>query len=119
MRRIFFHPDWMVRVLSAVLVTPSATSLSCYRSRYSFFFARTPYLYNTKRFWPWLIAAMAGPLQFWFVYSVLRRDFYSEWFWLLPLTFALPAATGALYLVRKEDVDLASGDARLATQGAA
>jgi uncharacterized membrane protein len=42
-----------------------------------------------------------------------------NWIGLLPLAFALPAAVGVAYLVGKERIPLASGDSRLATQGAA
>jgi uncharacterized membrane protein len=37
----------------------------------------------------------------------------------VPLAFAIPAAFAVWYLVKKDHVDLASGDSRLATQGAA
>jgi hypothetical protein len=42
-----------------------------------------------------------------------------NWLWLPTLAFAIPAAIGVWYLIKKEDIDLASGDSRLATQGAA
>ena len=89
-------------------------------------FAVTPYFVGTKRTWPWVIAAAAGPLQFWFVYQYMnaRPGFVpgivpDNWLWLPTLAFALPAAIGVWYLVKKENVDLVSGDSRLATQGAA
>src|SRR5436309_261074 len=91
-------------------------------------FASTPYFCGTKRLWPWMIGAIAGPVQFWFVhwYMTLRTGLAPghpivphNWLWLPTLAFALPAAIGVLYIVKKQDVDLASGDSRLATQGAA
>lgn len=84
-----------------------------------FLFARTPYICDTKRVSFWIISALTGPLQFWLVYSTIKFDFYSEWFWLLPILFALPAASGLWYLARKEHVNLASGDVRLTSQGLA
>jgi len=92
-------------------------------------FAATPYLIGTKKLWPWIVAAAAGPLQFVFVHEYMRLSGDSmgpvnqllsqNWLWLPTLAFALPGAFGVWYLVKKEDVDLASGDSRLATQGAA
>ncbi len=97
-------------------------------------FALTPYICGIKRVWPWAIAAVAGPLQFAFAYRffeygtgrVLDGSWFGSppcvshsWMWLVTLAFALPAAIGVWYLVKKENVALASGDSRLATQGAA
>ena len=84
-----------------------------------FLFARTPYLCGTKHVSFWIISAIAGLPQFWLVYTTIAWTFYPEWFWLLPLVFALPAASGVWYLVRKEHVSLASGDPRLVSQGLA
>jgi len=82
-------------------------------------FAVTPYFCGVKRVWPWFIGAVAGPLQFWFVYQFVVERFGEDWIGLLPLAFALPATIGVAYLAGKERVPLASGDSRLATQGAA
>ncbi|HEY6069863.1 MAG TPA: DUF2339 domain-containing protein, partial [Chthoniobacterales bacterium] len=83
-------------------------------------FAVTPYLVGTKRFWPWMVAAVGGPLQFQFVHEYMRLNVVPDnLLWLPTLGFALPAAIGVWYLVKREHVDLASGDSRLATQGAA
>jgi len=89
-------------------------------------FAATPYFVGTKRVWPWFIAAAAGPLQFWFAYQYMaaRPGFVpgivsDNWLWLPTLAFALPAAFGVWYLIKKEHVALSSGNPRLATQGAA
>jgi uncharacterized membrane protein len=83
-------------------------------------FAAIPYLVGTKRLWPWMLAAVAGPLQFLFAHEYMRmRVVPDNWLWLPTLAFAIPAAIGLCYLVKREHVDLASGDSRLATQGAA
>jgi uncharacterized membrane protein len=82
-------------------------------------FASAPYFCGVNRLWPWMISAAAGPLQFWFVYQFIAYRFPDAPLWLLPLAFALPAVIGVVYLVQRQHVDLASGDSRLATQGAA
>src|SRR5207247_2052903 len=89
-------------------------------------FVATPYVCGVKRTWPWMISALAGPPQFWFVYYYLiigAEPFppvlSHQWAWIVPIAFALPAAAGLLYLVRREAVSLSSGDNRLASQGAA
>lgn len=91
-------------------------------------FASMPYFCGMKQLWPWMISAIAGPLQFWFVHQYMKMRIGlvpghqivpNDWLWLPTLGFALPAATGVWYLVKREHVDLASGDSRLATQGAA
>ena len=85
-------------------------------------YAAFPYLFGTKRLWPWLFAAIAAPIHFAFVHAYVASPAHlvpHEFFWLLPLAFALPAAFGVWYLLKKENVDLASGDSRLASQGAA
>ena len=91
-------------------------------------YSTTPYFCGLKRFLPWMIAALAGPLQFRFVYPWISRPvgvapghfvIPQNSLWMATLAFALPAAFGVWYLIKKEHVDLASGDSRLATQGAA
>lgn len=82
-------------------------------------YSATPYFCRTKRVWTWLIAAVAGPAQFWFVYQLVDQCWPNDYEWILPAAFAIPGAIGLIYLVAKEHIDLASGDARLASQGAA
>lgn len=82
-------------------------------------FAATPYVCGPDRFWPWMVGAAAGPLQFWFVYQLILARFSDNWIGLLPSAFALPAVAGLIYLVKWKGVTLASADSRLATQGAA
>jgi uncharacterized membrane protein len=82
-------------------------------------FAGTPYFYGVDRPWPWMISALAGPLQFWFCYQLLLERFPAPYRGLLPVAFALPPLIGVLYLVKKARVALLSADSRLAVQGAA
>ena len=91
-------------------------------------FVTSPYFVGTKKLWPWVIGALAGPLQFWFVHQYMHVRLGlapghpvvpDNWLWLPTLAFALPAAVGVWYLVKREHVALTSGDSRLATQGAA
>jgi uncharacterized membrane protein len=82
-------------------------------------FAATPYACGADRFWPWLVGTIAGPLQFWFAYQLCEERFPDDWIGLLPIAFAIPAAIGVVYLVKRHQVSLASADSRLAAQGAA
>ena len=82
-------------------------------------FSATPYVCGVNRLWPWLVVTIAGPVQFWFAYEILEERFPSNWMGLLPLAFALPAVAGVVYLVKRQNVSLASADSRLATLGAA
>lgn len=76
------------------------------------------YFCGTDRVWPFSIASAAGVLQFWFVYRLVAERFPNGWLLLLPLAFAVPAAVGLIALVRRERLELASGDNRLAVQAA-
>jgi len=82
-------------------------------------FSAVPYFCGTERFWTWAIAAVTGPLQFWLVYRLVEARFPQHWVWTLPLLFALPALAGIIYLIKRENVELSSGDSRLAAVGAA
>src|SRR4029077_14396762 len=90
-------------------------------------FAAAPSVCGTRRTWPWFIAAVAGLPQFWFVHQYLTVKTGSspgqsilphQLVWILPVAFALPAAGGILYLVRRENVSPSSADNQLASQGA-
>lgn len=84
-----------------------------------FLFARTPYLWGTDRTSLWIMSALAGPPQLWLVYTVLEWDFFPEWFWVLPICFVLPAATGMWHLLKAERVRFVSLDPRLLSQALA
>src|SRR5207248_1075856 len=86
------------------------------------------YASGVNRIWPWMIAAVAGPPQFYFVHLYLtepagvspgRPALPHEFAWLIPVAFALVPAAGVYFLNRRRGIPLASGDSRLASQGAA
>jgi len=118
--------SWWTRVILAPHLSRSAFAFGAQLDSVKFLhaaifllFAGVPYLTGTKRVWPWVIAAIAGPIQFWFVHKLLQGNLYHDWQWLLPVAFALPYAISVLYLLKKEGVALDSADSRLAAQGAA
>jgi uncharacterized membrane protein len=82
-------------------------------------FAAVPYLCGADRVWTWFVGAVAGPLQFWFVYQLMLVRFPDHLNALLPTAFGLPAFAGLVYLMKSKRLDLASADTRLAIQGAA
>ena len=82
-------------------------------------FAAAPHFCGRDRLWPWMISAVAGALQFWFVYRLILTRYPNDWMFLLPIAFAIPASINLIYLVRQKGVMLASGDGRLASQSAA
>jgi uncharacterized membrane protein len=68
---------------------------------------------------PWAIGAVAGPLHFWLIYEIISATFPNLRNGLLPALFVLPYAAGIFFLIKNRSADPASGDARLAWQGAA
>src|SRR5262249_27444361 len=79
-------------------------------------FVFIPYVYTRQRVWAWGMAAVAAPLQFFFVHwwlidrtgSAMGRSIPYKgclpqgWLWMPTLAFALPAAVGVWYLLKKE-----------------
>jgi uncharacterized membrane protein len=102
-----------------MVVFPSLYSVIACHVGVFLLFASAPYFCGANRVWPWIIAALAGPLQFWFVHELAAPNMPAIYSGLLPLSFGVPAAIGVVYLVKRQHVDLASGDSRLASQGAA
>ena len=82
-------------------------------------FSAIPYFCGTDRVWTWAIAALTAAIQFWLVYRLVEARYPQNLVWTLPLLFTLPALAGVGYLMKREGVELSSGDSRLATQGAA
>jgi len=68
---------------------------------------------------PWAVGALSGPLHFWLIYEIIRMAFPDLRNGLVPAAFVLPCAVGALFLIKKQQVIPASGDARLAWQAGA
>ena len=109
------------------VVIPYFGHLAAYFAGLFLLFAATPIVCGLRRIWPWLVAAAAGALEFWFFHWSLtspgwdagRPTVPHQFLWLLPLAFALVPAIWVIYLVGREKVPLHSGDARLASQGAA
>jgi uncharacterized membrane protein len=83
-------------------------------------FLAYPFFANEERKpLPWAIGALAGPLHFWLIYEIVSSTFPHLRNGLLPAVFVLPYAAGIFFLVKQRAADPASGDARLAWQGAA
>ena len=68
---------------------------------------------------PWAIGALSGFLHFWLVAELIVTAYPAFRNGLLPAAFAMPYLVGLFYLIRKQGVAPASGDARLAWQGGA
>jgi uncharacterized membrane protein len=99
-------------------VSDGATLLIWYTAVLALFTAY-PYFFSGESRWPWVINAVAAPLQFCLVYAVVNRSFPNRAMGLLPIAFALLPAAGVWYLVRRRGVAPASGDGRLAAQAGA
>jgi uncharacterized membrane protein len=68
---------------------------------------------------PWAIGALSGPLHFALIYEIITKTLPNLRNGLAPAAFVLPYAVGIFFLIRKRQADPASGNARLAWQGAA
>jgi uncharacterized membrane protein len=68
---------------------------------------------------PWAISAVAGALHFWLIYELVSSAYPHLQNGLLPAVFIIPYACGIFYLIKRQGIAPASGDARLAWQGGA
>lgn len=68
---------------------------------------------------PWAIGALSGPLHFALIYEIITKTFPALQNGFAPAVFVVPYAVGIFFLIRKRQAAPASGDARLAWQGAA
>ena len=68
---------------------------------------------------PWAVSAVSGALHFWLIYEIVFAVYPQLRNGILPALFIVPYAFGVFYLIKKQGVDPASGDARLAWQGGA
>ncbi|MEY2585581.1 MAG: hypothetical protein QOD80_1607, partial [Verrucomicrobiota bacterium] len=83
------------------------------------FFAFPFFTAEERRSLPWSIGALAGPLQFALIYDTVTKAFPGLRNGFAPAVFVVPYAIAVWFLVRKRQADPATGDARLAWQGAA
>jgi uncharacterized membrane protein len=68
---------------------------------------------------PWAIGALSGPLHFLLIFEIIKKAFPDLHNGSTPAAFVIPYIAGVFFLVRKRQADPASGDSRLAWQGAA
>ena len=67
-----------------------------------------PFLFHrtwVDRTLPWAVAALAGPAQFWLVYSMVKQAYPNPAMGLLPAAFALPAMAAVAFLVQTLPAD--------------
>jgi hypothetical protein len=83
------------------------------------FFAYPFFTAEEDRSLPWAISALAGPLQFVFVYAIALIAFPAFRNGLAPAAFVLPYGAAILFLLKRRQANPARGDARLAWQGGA
>ena len=83
------------------------------------FFAFPFFTNEDRKALPWSISALAGPLQFALIYDTIRHAFPALRNGFAPAVFIVPYAIAVWFLVRKRQADPATGDGRLAWQGAA
>jgi uncharacterized membrane protein len=81
-----------------------------------------PFIFHRKfagKTGPWAAAALAGPLNFYLVYDVVRSAYPSRLPGLVPLAFALPSLLGLLVLLKRTPLTSPARDAQFALFGGA
>src|SRR4030095_4900208 len=81
-----------------------------------------PFIFHRKfagKTAPWAAAALAGPLQFYLVYEVIRSAYPSHIPSLVSLAFALPSLIGLLVVLKRTSLTSPARDAQLALFGGA
>src|SRR5216110_2868015 len=68
---------------------------------------------------PWATAALAGPLQFYLIYQLVRTAYPSEVPGLVPAAFAMPALLGLFVLLKRTPLTSQARNAQLALFGGA
>src|SRR5215510_1775258 len=99
----------------------AATPLIWYLGFYAVF-SIFPFIFRRKfagKTGPWAAAALAGPLNFYFVYDVIRSAYPSRVPGLVPLAFALPSLVGLLVLLKRTSLTSSARNAQLALFGGA
>jgi uncharacterized membrane protein len=97
----------------------AALALGWQTAFFLIFFAFPFFTSEERKALPWSIGALAGPLQFALIYDTITKAFPTLRNGFAPAVFVLPYAIAVWFLVRKRQADPATGDARLAWQGAA
>ena len=85
-------------------------------------FSIFPFIFHRKfagKTGPWAAAALAGPLNFYLVYDVVRSAYPSHVPGLVPLAFAVPSLLGLLMLLKRTSLASPARDAQLALFGGA
>jgi Predicted membrane protein (DUF2339) len=85
-------------------------------------FSIFPFIFHRKfagKTGPWAAAALAGPLNFYLVYDVVRSAYPSRVPGLVPLAFAVPSLLGLLMLLKRTPLASPARDAQLALFGGA
>jgi Predicted membrane protein len=81
-----------------------------------------PFIFHRKfagKTAPWIAAALAGPLNFYLVYDLVRNAYPSRFPGLVPLAFALPSLLGLLILLKGTPLTSPARNAQLALFGGA
>jgi hypothetical protein len=85
-------------------------------------FTLFPFIFHKKfagKTAPWIAAALAGPLNFYLVYDLVRNAYPSRIPGLVPLAFALPSLLGLLVLLKRTPFTSPARNAQLALFGGA
>src|SRR2546423_11124047 len=101
--------------------TRATLPLSWYLGFYALF-TIFPFIFHRKfadKTAPWAAAALAGPLQFYLVYQVIRSAYPSHIPGLVPLAFALPSLLGLLVVLKRTSLTSPARSAQLALFGGA
>jgi uncharacterized membrane protein len=99
----------------------AAMPLFWYLGFYSVF-SIFPFIFHRKfagKTGPWAAAALAGPLNFYLVYDVIRNAYPSRVPGLVPLAFGLPSLLGLLVLLKRTPFTSPARNAQLALFGGA
>jgi uncharacterized membrane protein len=99
----------------------AATPLIWYLAFYAVF-SIFPFIFHRKfaeKTGPWAAAALAGPLNFYLVYDVIRSAYPSRIPGLVPLAFALPSLLGLFVLLKRTPLSSSARNAQLALFGGA
>jgi hypothetical protein len=101
--------------------TRAALPLIWYLGFYALF-TSFPFLFQKKlagKTVPWATAALAGPLNFYLVFDLIRSAYPNVVPGLVPAVFGLPSLLGLSVLLKRTSVTSAARDARLALFGGA